>query len=140
MTFRQARTAPTVSLSTIQRTTVSSISPVVPSAISWSLTKSVLHSQRTLRRRPLTPQLRWNPLQWCPSRSAWLPSDWHHIMLNDKSRFTVEADLPSSLCQKRPGLTEVQAIRRQFKACFVLGGDRDQLNVALEQGWRTNGT
>lgn len=92
MIVRQARTAPTVSLSTIQRTTASSIPPVVPSTISRRLAKAGLRSQRPLRRLPLTPQHRRSRLEWCRSRSSWLPSDWHRIVFSDESRFTLAAD------------------------------------------------
>ncbi|GFX64635.1 transposable element Tcb2 transposase [Trichonephila clavipes] len=33
-----------------------------------------------------------NHLEWCRSRSSWLPSDWHRIVFSDESRFTLEAD------------------------------------------------
>ncbi|GFT95257.1 transposable element Tcb2 transposase [Trichonephila clavipes] len=90
-------------MSTIQCTTASSIPPVVPSTISQFLAEVVLCSQRPLRCLPLTLQHRRDCLQWCCSRSSWLPSDWHHIVFSDESHLTVEADVSS--CLERPGPT-----------------------------------
>ncbi|GFT43055.1 transposable element Tcb2 transposase [Trichonephila clavipes] len=92
MIVRQARTAPTVSLSTIQRTTASSVPLVLPSTISRHLVEAKLRSQRLLRHLLLTPQHRRNCLEWCHRRSSWLPSDWHCIVFSDKSCFTFEVD------------------------------------------------
>ncbi|GFW57612.1 hypothetical protein TNCV_2925311 [Trichonephila clavipes] len=58
MIDRHVQTAPTVSLSIIQRTTA--CPPVGPSAILRRLPEAVLCSQRPLRRLALTPQHRRN--------------------------------------------------------------------------------
>ncbi|KFM68158.1 Transposable element Tcb1 transposase, partial [Stegodyphus mimosarum] len=49
-------------------------------------------TDRTLRCLPLTPQHLRSRLEWCRSRSSWLPSDWHRIVFSDESHFTLEAD------------------------------------------------
>ncbi|GFV28680.1 hypothetical protein TNCV_3986301 [Trichonephila clavipes] len=49
MIIRQARTAPMASLSTVQRTSASSLPPLVPSTISRRLAEAGLRSQRSLR-------------------------------------------------------------------------------------------
>ncbi|GFV78899.1 transposable element Tcb2 transposase [Trichonephila clavipes] len=89
MIVRQARTVSTVSLSTIQRITAYSLPPVVPPTISRSLAEAGFHSERSLRGLSLTPQHRWNCLQWFLSQSLWSPWDWHRTVLSDESRFTL---------------------------------------------------
>ncbi|KFM63742.1 Transposable element Tcb2 transposase, partial [Stegodyphus mimosarum] len=87
----QPRTIPMVSLSTIQRITVTHIPRVVLSTISRR-SEAELCSQRPLRRLPLTPQHRRSRLECCRSQSSWLPSHWHPTVFSDESRFTLEAD------------------------------------------------
>ncbi|GFU70399.1 transposable element Tcb2 transposase [Trichonephila clavipes] len=117
--FDRFRTTPTVSLSTIQRTIASLLSPVVLSTLSRHLAEARLHSQRPLRRLPLAPQHRRNRLQGCRSQSSCLPSDCHLISFNDESSFTFKAD------------DHRFHVRRDR-------GDRTQLAFAYSQ-WRTQG-
>ncbi|KFM66749.1 Transposable element Tcb2 transposase, partial [Stegodyphus mimosarum] len=92
MIVRQARNAQTVTLSTIQHITATSIPPVVPYTISRHLFDAGLRSQRPFKRLPLTPQNRWSCLEWCRSQSSWVASDWHRTVFSNESRFTLEAD------------------------------------------------
>ncbi|GFT31499.1 hypothetical protein TNCV_609031 [Trichonephila clavipes] len=89
MVVRLARTAPTISLPTIHRTTASSLSPMAPSTFSWRFAEVGLCLRWPLRH--LTPQHR---LEGFRSQSGWLPN---RIVFNNKSRFTLEAD-DSRLC------------------------------------------
>ncbi|GFW31612.1 transposable element Tcb2 transposase [Trichonephila clavipes] len=121
MIVLQARIASTVLLSTIQRTTASSIPPAVPSIISRRLVDAVLRSQWPLKRLPLIPKYRQHRLQWCRSRSSWLQSNWHHIVFSNEFRFNLEAERVFGKAGKRSQSAFVQRHQTNIPGVMVWG-------------------